>query len=144
MSPEDFLASLPEERREALTKVHQTISKNLAPGFKAVGAPRGIHYVVPLKDYPDTYNGQPYMYASLASNKAKMVVYLMGIYMDENLRAEFEAEYKASGKKLDAGKSCVRFKTLEDLPLDVVARSVGKMKMKEFAERMQAITSKKK
>ncbi len=82
-----------------------------------------IAYCVPLSRYPETYNGAPLLYAALAAQKNHNAVYLMGIYADGELRKWFEANYKASGKRLDVGKSCVRFKTLDDLPLHADRRS---------------------
>ena len=91
-----------------------------------------IVYQVPLSTYPDTYNGQPLAYAGLASQKNHMAVYLMGIYGSDALRERFEEEYRATGKRMDIGKSCVRFRKLDDLPLDVVGRAVGALTLKQF------------
>ena len=79
-----------------------------------------ICYVIPLETYPETYNGHPLMYAALASQKRHMAVYLMNIYGDEGTLRWFTEGYAASGKKLDMGKSCVRFKKLDDLPLELI------------------------
>ena len=73
-----------------------------------------ISYEVPLSTCPDTYNGQPLMYAALASQKRHMAVYLTGIYLDEAEREAFEEAYRATGKRFDVGRSCVRFRSLED------------------------------
>ncbi len=81
---------------------------------------------------PYTYNGQPLAYAALASQKHYLSVYLMGIYGSEELRADFEQSYRASGKRMDIGKACVRFRTLDDLPLDVVANAIGALTIEEF------------
>jgi hypothetical protein len=74
------------------------------------------------------------MYAALASQKNHMAVYLSGIYMSEEARKDFEAKYKATGKRFDAGKSCVRFKKLEDLPLEVVGDAIASQPVDEFVE----------
>ena len=84
-----------------------------------------IAYEVPLATYPDTYNGQPLMLAALASQKNHMAVYLSAIYGSEPLREEFEDAYRATGKRLDMGKSCVRFRRLDDLPLPVIGQAIA-------------------
>ena len=91
-----------------------------------------IVYEVPLKTCPDNYNGQPLAYAALASQKRHMSVYLMGIYGSEELRRDFERSYRATGKRIDVGKACVRFRTLDDLPLDVVANAIGALTIEQF------------
>ncbi len=91
-----------------------------------------ISYEIPLKTYPDTYNGKPLMYAALASQKNYMSLYLTAIYGSAVLRERFEAGYAASGKKLDMGKGCVRFKTLDALPLDVVADAIGSCTVEQY------------
>jgi hypothetical protein len=91
-----------------------------------------ISYIVPLKRYPETYNKQPLANVSLASQKNHMAVYLMGIYGDEKQRSWFEREYKKTGKRMDVGKCCVRFKKLEDLPLEIIGKSVGAMSVDDF------------
>jgi hypothetical protein len=93
-----------------------------------------ITYQVPLKRYPDTYNKQPLMYAALASQKNHMAVYLTGIYASKRSRNKFEDEYKATGKKWDMGKSCVRFKKLEDLPLELIGKTISELGVDEFIQ----------
>jgi hypothetical protein len=93
-----------------------------------------ITYQVPLLTHPDTYNGQPLMYAALASQKRHMAVYLTGIYADDAGREAFQAEYRKTGKRLDMGKSCVRFRTPDDLPLDLVGRAIASMTVPEFID----------
>jgi uncharacterized protein YdhG (YjbR/CyaY superfamily) len=129
---DEYLASLPEDRRTALAEVRSVITANLPEGFVESMNWGMIVYEVPLATYPDTYNGQPLAYAGLASQKNHMSVYLMGLYGSEPLRAEFEDAYKATGKRMDIGKSCVRFKRLDDLPLDVVGHAIGAMTLEQF------------
>jgi len=85
-----------------------------------------------LETYPDTYNGQPLMYAALASQKNHMAVYLTNIYSDEQSRQDFEEAYRATGKRYDVGKSCVRFKKLDDLPLDLIGETIARTEVEEF------------
>ena len=134
---EEYLAELPPERRGAIEAVRQTILDNLPDGYEEVMNWGMITYQVPLERYPDTYNGKPLMYAALASQARHMALYLSGIYMDPAEHARFEAEYRASGKRYDAGKSCVRFRRLADLPLDLIGRSVAAYPVDEFVARVE-------
>jgi hypothetical protein len=128
----EYLASLPPERRKAMSAVRRVIRANLPKGIVESMNWGMIAYEVPLRTYPDTYNGQPLAYAALASQKNYMSVYLMGIYGSEPLRIRFEEAYKATGKRMDIGKSCVRFRTLDDLPLEVVGEAIGAITLDEF------------
>jgi hypothetical protein len=100
-----------------------------------------ITYQVPLDVYPDTYNGQPLMYAALASQKNHCAVYLSGIYMDETIRFDFEERYRRTGKRLDVGKSCVRFRKLDDLPLDLIGEAIASVSMEDFVSRFEEARS---
>ena len=93
-----------------------------------------ITYEVPLETYPNTYNGKPLMYAALASQNNYMAVYLMGCYMVSEIRNEFEKAYKKSGKRFDAGKSCIRFKKVNDLPLELLGKTIASMDVNKFIE----------
>ena len=91
-----------------------------------------IAYVVPLERYPDTYNGRPLIIAALALQKSYMSLYLSSIYADKKARRWFMQEFKATGNSPDMGKSCVRFKNLEDFPLKLVGRAVAPTSIDEF------------
>jgi hypothetical protein len=93
-----------------------------------------ITYEVPLSICPDTHNKKPLLYAALASQKNHMAVYLSSVYINGKLRLQFENEYKATGKKIDMGKSCVRFKKLEHLPLELIGKAIANFKIQEFIE----------
>ena len=138
---EEYLASLPEDRRAALEAVRGKILENLPDGYDEVMNWGMITYEVPLEIYPDTYNRQPLMFAALASQKNNMALYLTGIYMDEGAREEFEARYRDTGKRMDMGKSCVRFRKLEDLPLPLIGEAIGQIPADEFVERVKAVHS---
>jgi hypothetical protein len=127
-----YLASLPDDRREAIAAVRRTVVENLPAGLEESMAHGMIAWSVPLDAYPDTYNGEPLMYAALASQKRHMAVYLLGVYGSDDLRERFLAEYRATGKRLDMGKSCVRFAKLDDLPLDVVGRAVAALSRDDY------------
>lgn len=134
-----YLAQLPEDRRAAISAVREVILENLPHGYEESMNWGMIAYEVPLSTYPDTYNGQPLAYAALASQKNHMAVYLSGIYMDEKAREKFERDYRATGKRIDVGKSCVRFRKLEDLPLPVIGEAIAYLPADEFVERVKAV-----
>jgi uncharacterized protein YdhG (YjbR/CyaY superfamily) len=142
-SIQEYLAEMPPNRREAIEKVRQTILENLPRGYEEALNWGMITYQVPLEVYPDTYNKKPLMYAALANQKNHMAVYLTGIYMDEKLSQEFEESYKKTGKRYDVGKSCVRFRTLDDLPLEVIADSIRAIEMDEFITRTKGLSARK-
>ena len=134
---EDYLSGLPADRREAIETVRDVIRANLPDGLEETMNWGMIAYEVPLERYPDTYNKKPLMYAALASQKNHMAVYLTGIYMDDGARQEFEDAYEASGKRLDVGQSCVRFRKLDDLPLGLIGETIGSVGVDEFIDRYQ-------
>jgi uncharacterized protein YdhG (YjbR/CyaY superfamily) len=135
----EYLAELPADRRGALEAVRQTILAKLPAGYEEAMNWGMITYQVPLARYPDTYNGQPLAYAGLASQKNHMAVYLMAIYGDEETRQRFEATYRATGKRYDVGKSCVRFKKLDDLPLALIGESIALLSVDEFVARVEKV-----
>ena len=139
----EYLAAMPEERRAAIEKVRKTILKNLPSGYEEALEWGMITYQVPLDVYPDTYNKKPLMYAALANQKNHMAVYLTSIYMDEDLNQDFEKKYRETGKRYDVGKSCVRFRKLDDLPLELIGESIAAIKMDEFIERTKGLSARK-
>jgi uncharacterized protein YdhG (YjbR/CyaY superfamily) len=139
----EYLAEMPEERRQAIDKVRQTILANLPEGYEEALNWGMITYQVPLEVYPDTYNKKPLMYAALANQKNHMAVYLTGIYMDEELNQDFEQKYKDTGKRYDVGKSCVRFRKLDDLPLELIGESIAAIDMDEFVQRTKGLSARK-
>lgn len=131
-SVSSYLEDLPPDRREAIEIVRNEILRRLPKGYEETMGFGMIAYVVPLEIYPDTYNKQPLMYAALANQKNHMAVYLSAIYGSETERAKFEAAYAATGKRYDCGKSCVRFRNLDELPLAVVGDAIASMSMESF------------
>src|SRR4051812_22514541 len=109
-----FLAALPEQRREAIATVRAAILKKIPEGYEETIQYGMISYVVPLARFPKTYNGQALCVVSLGQQRNYMVVHVMPLYGDKALCDWFVSAYKKSGKKLDMGKACVRFKTLDD------------------------------
>jgi uncharacterized protein YdhG (YjbR/CyaY superfamily) len=133
----EYLAELPEDKRAALEAVRQTILANLPDGYEEAINWGMITYQVPLARYADTYNGQPLAYAGLAAQKNHMSVYLLGLYADEETRTQFEAAYRATGKRYDVGKSCVRFKKLDDLPLALIGESIAAFSVDAFIRQVE-------
>ena len=109
----DYIDNLPTDRKLTISKVRDIILSNLPKGIEEVMNWGMIAYQIPIKSYPNTYNRQPLMYAALASQKNHMAVYLSGIYSDEKLRKKLIEDYKLTGKKMDLGKSCVKFRKLK-------------------------------
>jgi uncharacterized protein YdhG (YjbR/CyaY superfamily) len=139
-----YLAELTPERRAAMEAVRAVVLANLPPGYVETMRWGMISYEVPLEVYPDTYNGEPLSYGGLASQKNHMSLYLMGIYADEARRERFEQAYRATGKRLDIGKGCVRFRTLDALPMDLVAEAVAAVPMEEHVEQAKAVLAARK
>lgn len=133
-SVEDYLSELDDTRCEAISTVRNIVLENLPDGYEEMMLFGMIAYAVPLSTFPDTYNKQPLMYAALASQKRHMALYLTNVYGDGSLEAWFRERYKATGKRLDMGKSCVRFRKLDDLPLDLVGETIAKTPIDEFLE----------
>jgi uncharacterized protein YdhG (YjbR/CyaY superfamily) len=134
-----YLSELSEERRAMIETVRQVILDHLPEGYEEAVTYGMITYQVPLATYPDTYNKKPLMYAAIASQKRHVSLYLTPIYMDEARREAFEAAYEATGKRYDAGKSCVRFRSLDDLPLDLIGETIASMEVEAFIDAMEAM-----
>ena len=117
---EQYMEELPPERREVVSAVRKTILDNLPEGYSESMNWGMISYEIPLEDYPDTYNGQPLGYLALAAQKNYYSLYMMGVYGFPEQEAKLQEGFEAAGKRLDMGKSCVRFRKLEDVSLDVL------------------------
>jgi len=135
---EDYLAELPEDRRAAVSTVRDVVNEHLPEGYEETMEWGMVSWVVPLRDYPDTYNGKALSYASLASQKNHMALYLMGLYSGGEDERWFRAQYAERGMKLDMGKSCVRFTSLEQVPLDVVGEAVARIPVSDFIATYEA------
>ena len=139
---DEYLAELPPERRRAISAIREVILKNLPKGY-AEGMGYGmIGYVVPHSVYPPGYHcdpKQPLPFASLASQKNHMALYLMCMYSDPGFESWFREEWAKSGKKLDMGKSCIRFKSLDDVPLPLIGKAVRRVPAKKFVEYYESV-----
>jgi len=123
----NLLASLPPERRREMERVRSVIRRRLPRGYEEAVVKGMLVFQVPLTRYPDTYNGHPLWYVALASEKSYLSLHLMSVYADAAEAERLREGFRAAGKKLDMGKACVRFKTADDLALDVVGDIVAAM-----------------
>ena len=129
---EEYLAELPTERRAVIDQVRQVILDNLPPGYQESMNWGMISYEVPLARYPKTYNKQPLNYAALAAQKNNYTLYLMCAYNGSIQEGWLKEQFAQAGKKLDMGKSCLHFRTLDDLPMDVIAEAVAMVGVEDF------------
>ena len=130
-----WLKSVPADRKDAINAVRDTVNEHLPQGYEETVDWGMLAWVVPLATLPNTHNGRPLMLAALGAHTKRMTIYLMSVYGDRKIRRDFETAYKKTGKKLDIGGSCVHFKTLDDLPLDVVGNTIARIAVDEYVER---------
>jgi len=129
---QEYLDQLPEERRAVVAAVRDLILRHLPKGYQEAINFGAINYVIPLERFPNTYNKQPLSYIALAAQKNHYALYLMCVYGDPKRHAWLKDEFKKAGKKLDMGKSCLRFRKLDDLPLDVMAQVISSVTPEKY------------
>ena len=127
-----YLAELPADRREVVAEVLETVRRHLPPGYTETMAWGMITWSVPLERYPTTYNGEPLGYAALAAQKRHYALYLMGTFTNPGQEQAFRARWETTGRTLDMGKSCLRFKKVEDLDLDLVGEIIAATPVDDF------------
>lgn len=136
MTVQDYLNDVAEDKKESFVKLQQTILKSLPKGFEECISYNMIGYVVPLKTFPEGYHcdtSLPLPFINIAAQKNFIVLYHMGIYADQELLNWFTNEYPKHAKtKLDMGKSCIRFKKLNDIPFDLIGELISKMSMEQW------------
>jgi hypothetical protein len=137
-TPAAYLKELPADRRREVSRVRAVVRKHLPAGYRERMNFGMITYEVPLERYPDTYNGQPLCYAGIAAQKNHLSLYLMPVYGDPKAAARLKAAFKDAGLKLDMGKSCIRFKRADDLPLDAIGELVAAVPVERFIGYAQA------
>jgi hypothetical protein len=133
----DYLAELPPDRLSAIEAVRAVVNANIDPGFQETMQYGMIGWSVPHSTYPAGYHcdpRQPLPFAGLASQKNHMALYMMCIYSGEKNEKWFREAWAKTGKKLDMGKSCIRFKKVEALALDVIAAAIARTSMRDFIE----------
>lgn len=126
-----YVKSLPPERALVIKEMRSFVNKHLDTGYEETMRWGMISWEVPLKTFPKTYNNQPLSYVALASQKNYFSLYLMALYMGPNWN-DFESAFKASGMKMDMGKSCLRFKSVGDLPLPLIGRTIADYSVADF------------
>jgi len=135
-TPYAYIAEMPTERQTAFKKLRAVIKKNLSPGFKEVMSYGMLGYVVPHSKYPAGYHCDPKLplpFMGIASQKNFIAVYHMGVYASPELLKWFTtAHAKVSSKKLDMGKSCMRYKKPEDIPFELIGELASKMSADEW------------
>ncbi len=140
---DEYIASLPDDRKDAMTKLRKEIKKNIPKGFQECMSYGMIGYVVPHSIYPDGYHCTPKLplpFINIASQKNFIAVYHMGVYGDKKLLDWYLAEYaKQSTKKLDMGKSCMRFKKMEDIPYKLIGELASKMTVQDWIDQYERL-----
>ncbi|SPE60370.1 conserved hypothetical protein [Verrucomicrobia bacterium] len=139
---DEYVKGLPEDRREAISAIRKVILDNLPEGYQECMSYGMIGYVVPHSVYPKGYQCNPKLplpFANLGSQKNHMALYLMCIYGDAKTDQWFRKAWEKTGRKLDGGKGCIRFKRLEDVPLEVVGQLVARMPMAEYIARIESV-----
>ena len=135
-TPEQYLSELPEDRKEGMLKLRNAIKENLPQGFEEVISYGMLGYVVPHSIYPSGYHCDPKLplpFINLASQKNFIALYHMGIYANKNLESWFVSEYPKHVKtKLDMGKSCIRFKKMDDIPFDFIGELAAKLSVEDW------------
>jgi uncharacterized protein YdhG (YjbR/CyaY superfamily) len=129
---EAYLEELPPERREVVSQMRELILENLPNGYRETMSWGMISYEVPLETYPNTYNGKPLGYIGLAAQKRHYALYLMAVYQNPEQLKALEAAFEAAGKRMDMGKSCLRFRRVEDVPLETIAGLVASTTPEQF------------
>ena len=141
-TPSDYLASLPQDRREIISAVRDLILQNLPEGYQETINWGMLSYEVPLETYPDTYNKKPLNYIGLAAQKNYNSLYLMSVYQNPADYQELMEAFDAMGVKPDMGKSCIRFKKLDQLPLETISRFIAKTSVQEFIDTTKVLQNK--
>ena len=146
-TPEDYISQVPEDRQDTLKKMRKVIKENLPEGFKECIAYGMIGYVVPHSVYPDGYHCDPKIplpFMSFASQKNSVNLYHSGIYAKKDIHDWFVNEYpKHSSRKLDMGKSCIRFKKLDEIPFELIGELCQKLTVEEWIAIYESALKKK-
>ncbi|HEX8062766.1 MAG TPA: DUF1801 domain-containing protein [Allosphingosinicella sp.] len=137
-TPEAYLEELPPERAGFVARLRELVNANLPDGYVERMNWGMISWEVPLTRYPDTYNGQPLVYAALAAQKNHTALYLNCVQASEERTRALRAQWAAAGRKLDMGKSCLRFKRPEDVAEDVLAHTLRSIPLDRFIAEYEA------
>jgi uncharacterized protein YdhG (YjbR/CyaY superfamily) len=140
-TPDAYIAELPPERAELVSHLRALINAHIPPGYEERMSWGMIGWEVPLERYPDTYNKQPLVYAGLAAQKNYTALYLNCVYASPERTERLKAAWAATGKVLDMGKSCLRFKRAEDVAEGVLAEAIAAVPVDTFIAEYEASRS---
>jgi hypothetical protein len=132
-----YLSEISDDQRGDVEAVRDLVLENLPDGYVETMRWGMITYEVPLETYPDTYNGKPLMFVALAAQKRHLALYLTNVAFVQGGEEAFKTEYLETGKKMDMGRSCLRFKSVDDLATDVIAESINSMPVDEFVRQYE-------
>jgi hypothetical protein len=133
-TPEQYIASLPADRAKTIATVRALVNKHIPSGYDECLVWGTIGWTIPLSRYPDTHNKQPICYVALSSQKNYCSLYLFGAYWSASHLEQLKAVFKAAGKKLDMGKSCVHFESPDDLPLEAIGKLISAISSEKWIE----------
>jgi hypothetical protein len=131
---DEYIAQLEPDRQKIVSAIRDEVNSNLDSEFEEMIDFGMIAWCVPLERYPDTYNGHPLMYAALASQKRYVSLYLMGIYANRDAATWFQGEYEKRNARANMGKSCVRFRKLEDVRLDLIGQAIARYSAESYLD----------
>jgi hypothetical protein len=134
----EYLATLPPERRKVVAEMRQFVRQHLPKGYREAMGFGMICYQLPLAACPKTSNGKPLMYVALAAQKSNYALYLTCAYLDEARAERLRQAWTAMGRRPDMGKSCLRFKSISELPLEAIGREIASTPPAEFVQRHEA------
>ncbi|HKL12044.1 MAG TPA: DUF1801 domain-containing protein [Halanaerobiales bacterium] len=134
----EYLEELSPEKRKVVKKLRDKVLENLPIGYQETMNWGMISYEVPLTRYPDTYNKKPLMFAAIAAQKNYYSLYLTPVYQSKELEKELKEKYKETGIKVNMGKSCLRFKRIEEIPIDFIGDLISRVSIKEFIQIYEA------
>ena len=137
-TPDAYIAELPPDRAALVSRLRDLVNANLPPGYVEKMSWGMIGWEVPLDTYPDTYNGQPLVYAGLAAQKNHTALYLNCVYASEERTERLKAAWAAAGKRLDMGRSCLRFNRPEDVADEVLAETIRSIPVEAFIAEYEA------
>ena len=146
--PEDpavtsYLANLPDDRRALMTAALDVVRRQMPPGYAEAFAAGMITWTVPLQRYPSTYNKQPLLYAGLAAHKSYCTIYLMSLYSGSDDEQAFRARWAVGGRKLDMGKSCLHFRSFDELDVDLIEETIASTSVEDYIARCELIRTTK-
>jgi hypothetical protein len=139
---DQYLSEFPEDKKNILERVRDTVLKNLNAGFEETMNWGMISYEVPLIIYPNTYNKKPLQFAALASQKRHFSLYLMSVYQNPAFNDYLQKGFEDINKKPDMGKSCIRFKRVDDIPLKVIGEIIRKTTVEDFIKTYEGVRRK--